>query len=344
MPSQIIHVLAGRSALVSSGILDNSIITAAFNLGCQGPDIFSHNRRTKPFALAYSRLLHRQNYGRFCRIIGSILLKRRFPSLESWFYGFVTHQIVDRIFHPYVINRSFVSGSTNIAGISPAHFHAFFERILDVRVLEDVAGLTLGDFDTGEPFKLPESDISELSLWIASALGEAYPDEIPEDSEAQLRVDNAFRDTIYFYEVTNPVLTNMKRSTGCTDIQRYVEWGTGGAALLFPEFQDLSVDWLNSGRKPWQHPVNGEWYTLSVKDLYQKAVDEAVVIHRTVSSFFDGALTPEKLEEAVGNECLSVSGTDGRIGTVRFFDSFDLGSTLLDQVEKRKEWLARALC
>jgi len=57
MAAQISHVLAGEAALRSAlpeeaeTVLDAA--GPAFRLGCQGPDIFYHNQRSKPSGLHY---------------------------------------------------------------------------------------------------------------------------------------------------------------------------------------------------------------------------------------------------------------------------------------------------
>jgi hypothetical protein len=343
MPSQIIHALSGQDALKNSVKADFPLVTAAFNLGCQGPDIFSHNRRTKPFSLAYSRLLHRHEYGLFCRYIAENLHDRPSALLESWFYGFVTHQNVDRIFHPYIINRSFITGSTGIAGVTPAHFHAFLERILDVCILQEIHEIPLASFDSGEPFVLPASEIGLLAQQISAALGSVYPGEASTDSEIVQRVENAFSDTIYFYGITNPVLTSMKQNAGRSNLRRFVELGVGGVALLYPEELDSAVDWLNLSHNPWQHPVNGERSSLSAVDLFRQAVMESSLSINLAASVLSGETDASALEESIGNDCLSVSGSDGKIGAVRYYDPFDLGTALLVQADKRKNWLAGAV-
>jgi len=344
MPSHIIHVLSGRAALAASLVLPAGHHDAAFNLGCQGPDLFSHNRRTRPFALAYSRLLHRHDYGRFCVHFAEALAENPSPPIESWFYGFVSHQAVDRVFHPYIVNRSFVPGTTGIEGVSPAHLHAFLERILDVCLLEQVGTVALADFDTDRSFNPGPDEVGAIADAIASALVLTYPQEAANDPDIRLRCLNAFKDSVYYYEMTNPVLTSLDRASECSGIERFVELGIAGVALLHPDVSDSPVDWLNEERKPWRHPVSGEYLRSSVSELYEEAVRDATAAIRAAGAVLAGHEAPGTLEALIGNECLSVSGADGRIGTVSHYEPFDLAGVLLDQAQKRKEWLARGVC
>lgn len=344
MPSHIIHVLSGGAALEASGVSIAGHNKAAFNLGCQGPDLFSHNRRTKPYGLAYSRLLHRHDYGRFCAVFANALVSNPSPILASWFYGFVSHQAVDRVFHPYIVNRSFVPGTTGIEGVSPAHLHAFLERILDVCLLEAIGKISLRDFDTDRAFNPGLAETRTIAASIASALAVTYPGEAANDPEIRQRCENAFTDSLYYYEMTNPAVTSLGRPAECSGIQRFVELGIGGVALLHPDVSLSGVDWLNAARKEWRHPVSGEYRHESVGDLHEAAVREASAAIRAAAEVLSGNEAGDSLEAIIGNECLSAAGPDGRIGTVSFFEPFDLAGTLLDQAKKRKEWLARTVC
>lgn len=343
MPSQILHVLVGRAAMEKSGIESGYSDLTSFNMGCQGPDVFSHNRRTKPFALAYSRLLHRHGYGSFCAHFGTLLTKKRNIFLDSWFYGFITHQIVDRIFHPYIVYRSYFDSSLRIEGANPSHMHAFFERILDARVVEEIAGLPLTSFDTDSLFALTGIECDELASLIGEALAQAYPEDFFEGDERTLRIVNAFADTLNFYRISNPVMTDMDNNAGCGQIRRFVELGIRGVALLYPQHLSVSVDWLNAAEKKWRHPITGELRYDSVASMFRQSIDRASDMIRIGSAFIDGLVATSEFENAIGNECLSASGNDGKIGNVRFSAPFDLEKTLLDQARLRQRWLTREL-
>lgn len=344
MPSQIIHVLAGETAFRRSGMTPplsgtGDAFSPAFLLGCQGPDIFSHNRRTKPLALAYSRLLHRRGYGTFCRNFASALVRSPSALAAAWFYGFVTHQAVDRAFHPYIVNRSYVAGVSGIPGVSPFHLHAFLERILDVCLLAGLEGRRVSEFDTGTPFALDPRDAACLSDWISKAIRETYPDETADDMCIGTRVGNAFRDTIYFYELTNPVETSMRDQSGTEAIRVFEGFGIAGAALLYPEYPDPAVDWLNENRRVWAHPVTGTASTLSVPDMFERAVSAAAAAIELSSRVLSGTASPAELETLIGNGSLSAADGDGSPGPIRYAEPFDLASALLAESRRRHSWL-----
>jgi hypothetical protein len=95
--------------------------STAFALGCQGPDIFYHNQRTRPVALEYGTLLHRRGYGMFTAVLlkmglpdpppdeEDIRLHRRekgINALGAYALGFMTHAFLDRFCHPYIVYKS----------------------------------------------------------------------------------------------------------------------------------------------------------------------------------------------------------------------------------------------
>jgi len=344
MPSQILHFLAGQHAIYQAKLGAEIIDAQAFFLGCQGPDIFSHSRRTKPFALAYSRLLHRRLYGRFCRNVTASLLVEQNATLSSWLYGFVCHQTIDRKLHPYIVNRSFIPGQTGLEGVTPAHLHAFLERNLDVLAFERINESKISACDTEVLSRISGTELAVLVRGISHALIATCPDETRDDNDIELRIGNAFQDAIHFYSITNPVRTSYSSDPECTSIRKFVEFGLSGVALMYPENPDTAIDWMNEANREWLHPIDGHAEFSSVIELFYTAVGESVEILTLLKGVFENGVTLDTFEESIGNECLSVSGSDGKIGTVSYFEPFDLAVSLVAEAEKRREWLARFGC
>jgi len=190
---------------------------------------------------------------------------------------------------------------------------------------------------------LGEPDYISLSKMIASALLDTYPVETNEAVDLELRVANAFRDAIYFYEITNPVAVTMNKPAKDIKLNQFHELGVDGVALLFPESLPHGVDWLNIHRSEWRHPVSGETSILSVPDLFAHAVTDAMIEMKRTLRVFAGKKSPEDFISFEGNSCLSVCGKDGKIGTVLYANPFDFAPVLLDQAEKRRLWISTAL-
>ena len=340
MPSQICHLLAGSRSL--GGIVPAA--REAFNIGCQGPDIFAHNRTTKPFALAYTRLLHRHGYGRFCAAFADRLIACPSPVAASWLYGFVTHQAVDRALHPYIVSRCPETGHPVYPGdhvssrVSPALYHAFLERILDVCLLGALDRQPVSAMDTGKAFAITDEEIETLSPPVAHALERVYEHESSGDSLVSARVSNAFVDAREFYQITNPVGTTMKSGYGAAAVASFAGRGASGVALLYPDEPDSSIDWLNLNNEAWPHPVSGKAVRDSVIDLFDRAVADASGCVALLNDVLAGTADPGSLEDRIGNACLSVAREDGSIASVGYRDPFPLERALLDEVDRRRSW------
>jgi hypothetical protein len=325
---------------------------SAFNLGCQGPDLFSHGRRSKPSAVAFAGMLHRGRYGRFCGNAARLIRESGAagnPDVVSWFLGFVTHQETDRALHPYVVNRSSVSGGAGLPGVNPSLVHAFFERILDVMILNAIDGRQAREFDTDSPFDLSPSRRYPIVDVIARSLTETYPErELGDD--VRERVENAFVDSVGFYRLTNPVVTDRGADPAGIEADALDALTASGVALLYPCDLDPSVDWLNAERRPWKNPADGASRTESALDLFARAVDRSRAIVRlareavcpvegNAGAETDRAGECRRLAEAIGDSCLSIAGPDGKVSPVVACEPFDLVRALSNETAWRIRWL-----
>ena len=340
MPSQICHVLAGISSRKHAGFAPDPQHIPLFNLGCQGPDIFAHNRRTKPFALAYARLLHRRRYGAFCRAAAVSLRNSPDPQIRAWLAGFVTHQAVDRMMHPYIVYRSAELPAKTVPGVSPALYHAFFERIIDVLILRRQTGRQAASFNTDPVFRLSRDACAILSRFIAATLRSVYPESAADDPLLEQRVTNAFWDTRYFYHLTNPARTGMSIPANKSAITHFSDRGPAGVALLYSENPDAAVDWLNDSRSPWKDPVGGTPRHESAGDLFDRAVGEGAAVIRCLEAVLSGDESPEALEQLAGNSCLSIQNADGSIAAVSYADPLDLPAELVRETALRERWIS----
>ncbi len=183
MAAQISHILAGEEAL---RLADPELASALgleeappppsgaaklaadwFRLGCQGPDIFYHNQRTKPSGLHYGALAHRRNYGLLVEGALERLVQDEAEPLGpgcgaagaagrggaplspglAYLLGFATHAALDRAVHPFIVYFSGwadrdAPGSERYRGC-----HPFLERLLDLALLAELRGVGPAGFD-----------------------------------------------------------------------------------------------------------------------------------------------------------------------------------------------------
>ena len=342
-------------ALETSAVSVPGISVPAFNLGCQGPDLFSHGRRSKPSAVAFAGMLHRGRYGRFCGNAARLIRESGAsanPDVVSWFLGFVTHQETDRALHPYVVNRSSLPNGAGLSGVNPSLVHAFFERILDVMILKAIDGREAREFDTGVPFELSPQRRHPIVDIIARALTETYPERALGD-DVRERVENAFVDSVCFYRLTNPAVTDCREDPSGIEADTLDALTDAGVALLYPCDLDPAIDWLNAERRPWMNPADGVSRTESALDLFARAVERSGAIVRLareaiVPTGGKAGAEPDRggdyglLAEAVGDSCLSIAGPDGKVSPVVACEPFDLIRALTKETDLRIRWIEGA--
>ncbi|MDR3166721.1 MAG: zinc dependent phospholipase C family protein, partial [Treponema sp.] len=282
MPSQILHALFGEDVItgiyrrivkdfgIEAGKALEKIrlhYKAAFTLGCQGPDIFYHNQKTRPVALEYGALLHRRSYGVFT----AALLKMGLPdpppegedirshrrgkgisALGAYALGFMTHAFLDRFCHPYIIYKAGWVSRRDPATRRFAGAHVFFERLLDVLMLEYLRGQPVSSWDQGALAAVCADPPPGLKELLARALVSAFPERAGRDTRLVRRMENAFSDCASFYRLTDPQKTSLcppGRPQGPA-------WARGiPVAYLYPEQFPRDLDYLNLKKGTWYSPA-----------------------------------------------------------------------------------------
>jgi len=319
MPAQIAHILHGLDAL-SALDLGPRLSGPAFRLGCQGPDVFYHNRRTKPGAFLFGTRLHRRGWGTVLARFRASALDRGWgpdhPGL-AFLAGQATHAALDRALHPFIVYHAGwkVPGDPSTDGLR--HAHAFLERILDLRLWES---RTLGPLEAC-PWQdqMPGPGAFPPEFWAvwADALHSEFP-RLSLREDLELRLKNAVADTQGFLAYTSPTARAHGRQAALH-----------GALHYFHPIDLPAWDFENRARAPWRDPLTGEARTESFEDLFEGAVAEA----RTIL----GALgDPEAdFEALVGNENLNLPGLDDEHPGPRFCRPWDFGALYEREVAAR---------
>jgi len=321
MPSQLLHTLFGEDVIAGIyrrmenrfGIEAAKTLEAVqntwknvFALGCQGPDIFYHSRRRRPVGLEYGTLLHRRGIGLFV----AELLDMAFPASQAkvidergvYALGFMTHAVLDRAAHPFIVYKTYVP--PKYGSISYAQAHAFFERIIDVRMLKIVRGLELSSWNQermlAETCANPPPHVKEL---LAQALIRTFPERAGKDGQLQRRIENTFHDSAVFYRLTAPV--NVPREI----LEVPPAAHKNHLVYIYPEELPEQVDFLNLEKRPWFYPAGEKREdTRSFPEMYAEAVEKAVDSFAGIISRYleQGFFPKEALALAVGNGGLSI--------------------------------------
>jgi len=366
MPSQILHTLFGEDIISGLyrrlekefgprfGLLADKALEkisrdyrSAFVLGCQGPDIFYHNQRRRPVALEYGSLLHRRGYG----IFTAGLLKMGLPdsppdeddirnqrrekvmnALGCYALGFMTHAVLDRHCHPYIVYRT------------ERKYHGFFERIIDVLMLKELRQRDIASWDqNGVLAEICEDPPPGLKELIARALAAAFPEKVGRDKKLSQRIDNTFADCADFYRLTAPQSTAMSEQSKDTNRVLSV-FGIQSLACLFPEKLPAEIDFLNLNHAPWHYPYSSpnsprrpEADTRSFPDLYADALDAGInTLAPCIFQYLDTGIFPiAEAAHNIGNLNLSIQDEHGKPCAPNLTDPFPLGDVLRAQGELR---------
>ena len=337
------------------------IFRTAFALGCQGPDIFYHSRKRRPVGLEYGSLLHRRGAGTFTAELLKLGLPDQLPGVEgfsvkkfpverlpvegfpqgsqnlnalgAYALGFMTHAILDRAAHPYIVYKSGFSNKKSGAQRNSL-YHIFFERVLDVLMFRKKRGKNIDAWDQDvltEACGKPPSGLGEL---LARALVFAFPERAGKDEKLARRIDNTFLDCTGFYKYTDPGYVDSADSRFCTIEE---------LAYIYPK--DLcdsegntTVDFLNLENRPWQYPLEGrEQDCRSFPEIYSDAAESAInSICPVIVSYLETGVFPiDEATQAIGNGGLSIADENGKPCIPTLCDPLPLDEILLEQAEMR---------
>ncbi len=295
MPSQLAHLFFALDAL-KTGLPEDAFKAltahkAALGIGAQGPDLFLHNRRTKPSGLRYGTRLHRAGYG---SVLAEAALEAAaggaspLGETAAYLYAFATHAALDRYLHPYI---NYHAGRRERGRPETAHLapmHAYLERLIDTALLSARLGVPPSDSRIHAYFDLG----SQLPRPIASALAVAFQAVIPSAARDDLlheRIANGYRDARGYYAWAHRDLVGARREAALsagTQAERIRR-----LAILHPETVPLGLDVLNLHRRAWRDPCRAgrRRRNESVLQLYAEALAQAAPVVRAVFGMLERA-------------------------------------------------------
>lgn len=343
MPAQISHTVCARRAVTRAlGDAGTRITSELLNylaLGAQGPDMFLHNQRTEPSGFLYGKLLHNTGgYGSFVSSMAEYLLKgfsdapvapnaadaadaapRKVPivSPESAFLlGFATHAVLDRYTHPFI---NYFAGWVDPEREETKKYHQthpFFERILDVYALKKYENRNIEScnfyslVDCGA--ELPARVRGQLVHAVERTFGkEADRGGNASAKDIDAQVSNAYLDTMYFYNLTDPpARDNMKTAY---EMDRDSGFKFRYLALFHPlRPWEFDIDFVNEAHAPWQNPCGGEAKKRreSFFDLFEAGEKEAAGVLEATAQVLEGQKAPETLKDIIGEGNLNNGSLD----------------------------------
>ncbi len=318
MPSHITHHLFARSA-IKGAVSKNEFqeiqktLDPYISFGAQGPDIFLHNRKRSPSALKYGISLHKRGYATFCanllRLQDNTDTGHLLNSTLIYTLAFISHGILDRYAHPFINYFSgwVVQGQTE--SLRYLRLHPFFERIIDVLLLEKIEHKKACEYDFFNSISLGKDIPAALLTLLTKGIESTYYEKEHVDLENRLK--NAYWDAMDFYRFTNPIDVSMKqlaykREKNGESTKRIL-------ALFHPCELPEEIDFLNKKRNSWRSPFPPHKERKdSFIDSYERALDEATsLIKDVVHARKEGRGFGDDVARSMGDENLSDGTKEG---------------------------------
>lgn len=267
MPNVWTHIYFGEDVAEKAGYsFPSDDVKPYFRLGTQGPDpFFYHNfwpwKKEKPVAKIGSKI-HGESCGPF--LMEMIQYGFRQSSdfyLQAYILGFVTHHILDRNAHPYIIYRS---GNED-------HKHQRLEVIIDTLLMEELRGVKTWKTPVYKKIDIGKHLYEPIEEMLTVMIEEFFPKvarEMPTNY-----VDQSYQDMI-------KALRALYDPVGWKN--KYFK--NQVSAFSYRKVTD-EKDYLNRKRTIWYHPTDSsEIHNESFEDLLNVAEREGV---RIVSAILD---------------------------------------------------------
>ncbi|HEX7065032.1 MAG TPA: zinc dependent phospholipase C family protein [Bacillales bacterium] len=270
MPNVWTHIYFGEDVAKKSGYsVPSEDVKPYFRLGAQGPDpFFYHNfwpwKKEKPVAEIGGKI-HKEACGPFLMEMIQYGSQRSADLyLQAYILGFLTHHILDRNAHPYII---YCSGNDD-------NNHQRLEVIIDTLLMEEFRGVKTWKTPVFEQIDIGKHLYSSIRDMLSSLIERFFPEEaalMPPNY-----IDDSYRDMIKGLKVLFDPLGWKNKA-----FRKQV------SAFSYQKVND-DKDYLNRERKSWYHPADdNEKHHESFDDLLQKAEQEGIRILTAVLDYWN---------------------------------------------------------
>ncbi|HEX6923658.1 MAG TPA: zinc dependent phospholipase C family protein [Bacillales bacterium] len=270
MPNVWTHIYFGEDvADKSSYSVPSEDVKSYFRLGAQGPDpFFYHNfwpwKKEKKVAEIGGKI-HRDSCGAFLmEMIRHGFRKSSDFYLQAYILGFLTHHILDRNAHPYIIYRS---GNED-------HKHQRLECIIDTLLMEELRGIKTWKTPVYEEIDIGRHLYPPIQDMLTVLIEKFYP-ETASTMPANY-IDDAYQDMLKALKVLFDPLgwknKAFKNQMSAFSYQKVID----------------DNDYLNREHQTWFHPAdNSEKHNESFDDLLKNAEREGIRILTAVLDYWN---------------------------------------------------------
>lgn len=273
-----------------------------FLIGLQGPDpIYYHNLALKNSKSSIASRMHSEKTSDF--LISAICHAKKYDthSIEfrqcmSYLSGFLCHYILDSMAHPYI----FYLGGRYIASDPETHkyqgLHKKIELAIDSILCEEKFGIKASHFKIHKHIlkniQIPQSilhlyDETLFLLYGISGGGKIFK--------------KAYNDTRTYFKVSYDTL-GTKKAFG-NALSNLLPRKISAYASTFSYFHCVrpGVDYLNTNKHVWLHPVTGNVYTFSFYDILRNATKKSTSMLLLAYDFAIGDVSSEDFRSHLPN-------------------------------------------
>ncbi|MFZ3591105.1 zinc dependent phospholipase C family protein [Bacillus sp. DJP31] len=268
MPNVWTHILFGEKVAEQAGLRDIiEDVKPYFQLGTQGPDpFFYHNFwpwRAKPVT-EIGLKIHYEQCGLFLmQMIDYGYKHKNHTKLTAYILGFVTHHLLDRNTHPYIIYRSGNEGNR----------HQKLEIIIDTVLMRRWRNVDTYKLPVYKEIYIGPTLYEPIEQMLSELIKETFPEE--EKKMPESYVNHSYQHMIKALKVLhdptgwkNKVL---KERISSFSYQKKLE----------------EKDYLNENSTKWLHPTNNQEHSAeSFLTLFNKAEKEGVQILSLICDYW----------------------------------------------------------
>jgi|GEM_PF-206929 len=289
MPSVITHYLLAEKVKEQ---LQVRLYDEAFYCGAQGPDMLLLHRKL-PWLLGANlnqagSELHKADPAETFGFLSEYFRKNNNDIIKSYIIGFVCHYALDCAVHPYIYAMEELYAKTaeeQTPGMTQTSIHHQIETMLDVIALRGVTGK--------EPTKFRLTKAFTSDSQVRSAVVRLYEFILTKQLSIQNHrlprmIDQSYKDTRRVFSVLNNTWL-MKRWI-VTGAEKLFKIPKRYSSLMRPILEDDDFDYSNEAGRPWQNPFTGEESTQGFLQLFDEAVQRAVIL---VNAFLSQTLVQE---------------------------------------------------
>lgn len=276
MPNLVTHYLCGLEATKKiENVKCKNLIAKyqqVFNLGLQGPDILFYYEvwpwTKKTIKPNIGQIMHTSKVNKVFKSLIEYIVKQKDSAKEIltvYLMGFVSHNCMDSIGHPYIFYRSgFTSPSNNNENLF-LYYHRRFEVSIDVLLCQKLLDKKVYEIDCDKLIEVSDAEINLLS-----DLYEHIIDEVFNQNAEKKKIKRSIKETLFVEKLLKDPTGIKKKIVGFLD--KTIYGFPLFSSLIFPLKLDDGIDYLNVSNREWYMPFDKEIKsTKSFMDLFHEA-------------------------------------------------------------------------